>query len=182
MKTTIRNKAKATSVMAIAAFLTFMTMSLADGKTVLDDEKKLSTEIMMLNTNAKMPNGDRIALDQLTKEFDVSNDRISALRGNNLDYGEVAAVLGIADKMSGGVNDTNISRILDQRKIAAGWPQVAFNLGVDPGDLASRVSQIEDKVHSEIKSAAGPARSGKAAGGTPATTNERDVGTSGADY
>ncbi|OGW41220.1 MAG: hypothetical protein A2010_15450 [Nitrospirae bacterium GWD2_57_9] len=185
MRTTEKDRAKSAFVIAMAALLTVMTLSLADGKTAArsDKEKKLSTEIMLLNNDANMPEGDRIASDQLAKEFDVSHDRIKALRGQNLDYGEIAAVLGIADKMSGGVNDANISRIVDLRKTAAGWPQVAANLDVDAGDLANRVSRIEDGVHRELKGApAGSSSSGGAAGGTASTTNERDVGTAGADY
>ena len=189
MKTFARNKAKYMSVTAIAAFLTFAAIATSDAKTAkLDDEMKLSNEISLLNNGAKIPNGDRIATEQLMKSFEVSGDKITALRGRNLDYGEIAAVLGIADKMSGGVNDLNVNKILNQRQSATGWPQIATNFGVDPGDVAKEVGKIEDDVHRELKSAVGGGYAGRGAGGTPGTSgtpttsSERDVGTAGSDY
>ena len=180
-----RGKAKSISVTAVAVVLTVTIMSLAEGKTArLEDEKKLSTETMMLNYDAKMPNGDRIAVDQFIKEFNVPAEKITALQAKSLDYGEIATILGIADKMSGGVNDQNISKVMDLRKSAPGWPLVADNLKVDLADVANTVSRIEDNVHKAIKSTGtGGQAAGKGAGGrTPTTSNGRDVGTSGSDY
>jgi hypothetical protein len=179
-----KHTTKAVIAAAITGFLTFTTMSSADGRTSeLSDEKKLSTEIMMLNQDAKMPDGERITTDQLSKEFNVPNEKISAFVSKNFDYGEIATILGIANKMSGGVNDANINRIMDLRKDAPGWQQVAANLNVDLEDIAKTVGKIEDNTHREIKRAgAGQSGTGRAAGGTPSTRNERDVGTGGADY
>jgi hypothetical protein len=186
MKTFANNTAKYASVMAMTAFLTFFTLATSEAKTVKsDDQVKLSNEITMLNNDVKIPNGDRIATDQLAKSFKVSSEKITALRNKNLDYGEIAAVLGIADKMSGGTNDANINRVANLRRGAGGWPQVAANAGVDVGDVAKKVGSVEDDVHKEIKrTAAGEYTGGGAGGtsGTSSTSSERDVGTAGADY
>lgn len=174
---------------AMAAFLIFLAMATADAKTAgPDGEMKLSNEITMLNNDAKIPDGGRIAAEHLMQSFKVSGGEIATLRGKNLEYGEIAAVLGTADKMSGGVNGANINKVLNMRERSAGWPQVATNLGIDPGDVAEKVGKIEDDVHKEIKSAAGGGYTGRGAGGTegtsgtPTTSSERDVGTAGSDY
>lgn len=181
---TIAEITKIVSGFAIPGLLIFLTIATADAKTPrLEEEKKLSSEIMMLNNDAKIRDGDRIAADKLMQEFKVPNERITALRDKNFDYGEIAVVLGMADKLSGGVNDANINKVLDLRKTAAGWAQVAANLNVDLGDVANKVSKVEDDVHRELKTAATQGyESGRGAGGTATTSEERPVGTQGADY
>ena len=133
---------------------------------VSKDESKLKAEITMLNTDAKLPQAEKILSRQLTDNFKVGTDRINSLLGKNLQYGDIAAILAFAEKMPGGITDPNVSRIVTMRQGKTGWDQIASNLKVNITDVVAKLTTIEDDSHRGIKQAlAESMTSGMGAGG-----------------
>lgn len=163
------------SVAAIAALVAFMSNVSFAKSASAKDERKLKTEITMLNKDAALPRGEQVVMDKLTREFSVSSDRITALRDKKLGFGEIAAVLALADKMSGGINDANIDRVTSMHESGGGWAKLAKSLNVDLGSVASKVAGLEDSAHKDIKKAAaeGTAAGSGAGGGKAYDSGKR---------
>ncbi len=152
-------------LIAVAA-LSITTAGIATAATVSKDENKLKAEITMLNTDAKLPQAEKILSRQLTDNFNVGTDRINSLLGKNLQYGEIAAILAFVEKLPGGITDANINRVVTMRQGRTGWNQVASSLKVNITDVVGKLSTIEDDAHSGIKQAlAESMTSGMGAGG-----------------
>lgn len=166
MRHHIMNSRRALSLITVASLLVLMTGMTAVAATgSAKDEKKLTVGITMLNSDAKLPSGEKVLTKQLIDEFGVKQDKITSLKGKNLNYGEIAVVLALADKMDGGVTDANINRVMGMKPTSSsGWATVAKNLNVDIAEVADKVSSIEDNAHSGIKEAALEA-GGRGAGG-----------------
>ncbi|OGW33880.1 MAG: hypothetical protein A2010_16540 [Nitrospirae bacterium GWD2_57_9] len=168
------------SLLAVASLLVSLTGLAAAAGGASKDENKLKAEITMLNTNAKLPQADQVMKKQLTDSFNVKSDKISSLLGRNMQYGDVAAVLAFADKMSGGVTDANINQVMTMRQSKTGWSQIAKSLNVDIADVASKVSDFEEDAHKSIKEAlAEGTAAGRGAGGSEDMSSE-DLSGSGA--
>ncbi len=129
------------------------------------DEKKLKTEITMLNKDAGLPHGEQVVMDKLAKEFSVNNDKITALRDKKLGFGEIAAVLALTDRMSGGINDANLNKVVSMHESGGGWAKLAKDLNVDLGSVAKKVGSLEDSAHKDIKKASAEGAAGSGAGG-----------------
>src|SRR5574337_902127 len=160
---------KMLSLPAVAVFVVSLTglaaAALSSGTSVSSkDVGKLNAEISMLNSDANLPQGDKIIMKQLTDNFRVDSSKISSLLSRNMQYGDVAATLAFADKLPGGVTDANLGKVISMRD--SGWDQLAKNLNVRISDVASKLSSIEDSAHKDIKQAfADSLSSGSAAGG-----------------
>ena len=129
------------------------------------DTGKLNAEISLLNSYKSLPQSDQIITKKLTDSFKVSKDKVDSLLSRTMQVGDVAATLAFADKMSGGVTDANINKVVTA-KTKGGWDQVAKNLNVDIADVASKLSSFEDDAHKSIKQAlADSYASGRATGG-----------------
>lgn len=149
----VRNGKQYASLITVITLLFFMT-GIAAAKTTAKEEKKLTTEITMIDKDASAsPNGETIVIDRLSKEFKVSGDKVKALRDKNIGLGEIAAVYAFADKMSGGVTDTNIDKVISLKQDNKGWTVIAKSLDVDLGKVSSKVNSIEKDVHKDIKKA-----------------------------
>ncbi len=143
------------SLAAAAIFLVSMIniAAAADTSAASKDVNKLNAEITMLNSDAKLPQADRIISKQLTDNFNVTSDKISSLVGRNMQYGDIAAIIAFADKMPGGITDANINQVLSMRQSRTGWAQIAKSLNVNISDVAGKLSSIEDDAHTNIKEA-----------------------------
>jgi hypothetical protein len=172
MKRIVLQQGRLLSLLAVA-FLFIVTASIATagGTTKVSDERKLKTEISSLNRDAAMPKADRIVMDELTKEFDVTSAEVKALREKDLGYGEIVAVYAFADKMSGGVTDENVNRIMSMQG-KKGWGEIARELDVDLRDVSKKVAGIGKSVHEEIKEASA-GTSGRGAGGVDESGRDR---------
>ncbi len=154
MKKYILQRIKILPLLAAAILMVFTT-NIATAKVTASakDEKKLSTEITTLDKDATMPNGDRVVMDRLSKEFKVPVDKISALKDKNLGYGDIAAIYAFADKMSGGITDDNVNKVVSLRESKTGWAMIAKDVNVDLGHVAKKVGSIEKDAHKDIKKA-----------------------------
>ncbi len=165
MKGTRFQRRKILSLLA-AVFLLLFSASMATAKatSTAKDEKKLTSEISLIDKDASMPKGDLAVTDRLSKEFKITGDQIKLLRDQGLGYGEIAAIYAFGDKMSGGVNDSNVSAVMSERKTNKGWDMIAKDLNVDLGHVAGKVKSIEKDVYKDIKKASAETR-GSAGGG-----------------
>lgn len=163
----------ALSLMTVATLLVFMT-GIATAKTTAKDEKKLKTEITMLDKDASLPHGEQVVMDRLSKEFNVTSNQIKALRDKNLGFGDIAAVYSMADKMSGGITDDNVNKVLSLREGNKGWGVIAKSLDVDLGSVAKKVGSIEKDAHKDIKKAS--TETGTAGGGAGGGKSDRSGG------
>ncbi len=164
MKELVFRGRKILSLMAVVSLLVFMTGT-ATAKTTAKNEKKLTSEISMLNKDASLPRGDQVVMDKLSKEFKVTSDQISALRSKNMGYGEIAAVYAFADKMPGGITDDNINKVTSMVQGKKGWGTIAKSLNVDLGSVRSKVDSIEKDAHKDIKKASAETGTSGAGGG-----------------
>lgn len=149
----------------LVATVLVVSAGTANAAAASKDEAKLTAEITLLNADAKLPQGDKLISKQLTDSFNVKTDKISSLVGKNMQYGEIAAIIAFADKMSGGVTDANINKVLNLRQSRTGWSQIAKDLKVDLEDVADKVSSVEDEAHKSIKQALAESPTGRGAGG-----------------
>lgn len=162
---------KSISLFAAAALLVVMTgvasaASTASSTTSSKDLGKFNAAITMLNSYKSLPQGDQIIAKQLSDNFKVSSDKVSALLSRNNQYGDVAATLAFADKLSGGASDANINKVMSMKSTAGGWDQVAKSLNVKISDVNSKLDSFEDTAHKSIKQAlAESLGTGSAAGG-----------------
>ncbi|MDE2028862.1 MAG: hypothetical protein KGJ11_10025, partial [Candidatus Omnitrophica bacterium] len=93
---------------------------------------------------------DNPKLDQkLSKEFNVTESRIDTLRGQKLGYGEIRHVLTIAKQMSGGIDDTNIHKIMEMRDNHEGWGRIGQALGVKLHIRENERAEIRENINAE---------------------------------
>jgi hypothetical protein len=77
--------------------------------------------------------GDNAAIIQaIEAQFKVTNVQIAALRSDQLGYGEIVILLGLAAQEPGGVTPTSIDEVLAVRQgpPVMGWGQIANQLGL----------------------------------------------------
>ena len=169
MKTTTAKRV--TSLLTALVLTVFMTnIAAAKSAPTAKDEKKLKTEITMLDKDATLPNGDQVVVDRLTKEYNVTGDQITALHDKKLGYGEIAAIYAFADKMPGGITDDNVNKVVTMHQDNPGWMKMAKSLDVDLGHVAKKVGGIEKDAHKDIKKASTETK-GSAGGGMKGDTN-----------
>ncbi len=155
---------RVTSILAAIMLTMFMTnIAMAKSAPTAKDEKKLKTEITMLNKDATLPHGDQVVMDRLSKEYNITADKVTSLRDKNLGFGEIAALYAFADKMPGGITDENVDKVVSMHQEKKGWIPLAKSLDVDLGSVAKKVGGIEKDVHKDIKKAA--TEGGGSAGG-----------------
>lgn len=158
---------------AVVVTMVFLISLLSASSTPTQkDLARLKAEIAMLNSDASLPQGDRIIAKQLMDTFRVSSDRVSSLVGGGAPigsskqlYGEAAAMLAFAAEMPGGATEDNIIMVSSMRQKTADWGQLAQNLGVDVGKVVNKLSTLENYAHKSIKQAFANAFYGSAAGG-----------------
>ena len=161
-------------VFAVVAVTMVFLVSLATAASTASpkDVGELNADITMLNSNASLPQGDKIITKQLMDTFKVGSDRVSSLIGtttmmgsSKAQYGDAAAILAFASEMPGGVTAENITKVSNMRQKTPDWGQLAQNLNVDVGRVASKLNNLENDSHRSIKQALADSFSGSAAGG-----------------
>ncbi len=171
----------------IAVTMVFLVgISTAASTASPKDVGELNAEITMLNSNASLPQGDKIITKQLMDTFKVGSDRITSLIGgtammgsNKAQYGDAAAILAFASEMPGGVTAENITKVSSMRQQTRDWGQLAQKLNVDVAKVASKLSSLENDSHRSIKQALADSFSGSAAGGM---SGESESGAGGMKY
>jgi len=124
------------------------------------NEAILNKNAALLDKEAIRPGGEKVVGQKLEKEFNVNAARIDSLKDRKLGYGETAVVLAMAKKMSGGITDANVNRIVSLRQgpPVQGWGRISKKLGFKLGPVISSVKKVRtvsqkdiDKLHQEGK-------------------------------
>jgi hypothetical protein len=116
------------------------------------EEESLGKEATGINSSADNEKGEKVVVQRLEKEFNVTDAEIQALRDKKVGYGEIAIVFLLAQK-TGGITDANISKIMSLREgpPVIGWGEIAKKLDVKLGPTVSEVNKIGKDAEREIK-------------------------------
>ncbi len=135
-----------------ASALVFLTAGVSAISAYTVDEKKLDAEVAALDKDAGAPRGETIVTERLEKEFNVTEAQITSLRDKKFGFGEIAIVFALASKLSGGITDDNISKIMAMRQgpPVQGWGEIAKTSGIKLGAVVSDVKKVERSSRSEI--------------------------------
>ncbi len=108
------------------------------------EEQELNTAASSLDQTASQEEGQKAVVTRLETTFGVDQARIDGLRSQNLGYGEIAIVLALAQKMTGGITDANIQTIMAMRTGTPplGWGEIARKLGENLGAIVSGVNRV----------------------------------------
>lgn len=119
------------------------------------EETRLDKNAAAVDKDANTPQGEKAVVQRLEKEYKVDDARISGLRNQNLGYGEIAIVLAMAQKMTGGITDANIKTIMSMREGTPkqGWGEIAKKLGIKLGPTVSSVEKLEKGAHKDLEKA-----------------------------
>jgi len=117
------------------------------------DEKKLDKETAEINKTAGMTGGSAMVVNRIEKEFNVTADRINALRDKGLGYGEIAIVFSLAGKLPGGITDANVAEVTSMRSgpPVRGWGEIAKRIGVKLGPAVSAVTKVNMETRHDMK-------------------------------
>ena len=133
--------------------------------TTLQSCVTLLNESVLLSEEAAL-----VTKKRLSDKYDLTLGEVDGLLNLKLKYGELAAVLTFAKKMSGGVNDSNINKVIELRNSGLEWDQIAEQLHLNLSGIARSLNRFEEGTHSEIKKALTEyGVTGTAAGGTDAS-------------
>ena len=112
------------------------------------DEQKLESTAADLDKDASEPAGEKRVEEKLEARFHVGDKRIDALRARKLGYGEIAIVLALAQKLPGGINDANVSKIMAERQgpPVMGWGRIAQKEKVSLGKVLSDVHRTDESL------------------------------------
>ena len=89
--------------------------------------------------------GTKMIAEHLKEQFHIDENVIYALREKKIGYGDMTALLALAEQMPGGINDDNLNEIVDIRKGKwgdAGWESVAGYLGIEINPVILRTRAI----------------------------------------
>ncbi len=153
--------------LAAALLLLLSLVSLATAKTTMKDVAKLKQDIAAIDGDVAASHADTIVADRIAKEFKVSPSEVTALSGRLPGLGETAAVYALADRLKGGVTDSNISTVMSKYEAAKDdWGAISRDLNISLSSVAGKVKSIEKGVHKDIKKAStGKGTTGTAGGG-----------------
>ncbi len=97
-------------------------------------------------------------IQNLETTFGVTAAQISGLQSQGLGFGEIAVVLSIASRMTGGITDANIAAIMALRQGTPpmGWGQIAQSVaGTSLGGIVSGFASANGAAHSNGANAGG---------------------------
>jgi len=136
----------------ISVFVLLLTMLGAVWAAESQDEKELRKEAAAINTTAGNAQGEKVVIQRLEKDFNVSNDRIQGLRDQKLGYGEIAITLSLCQKMPGGITDANIQQVMTMRQgpLTMGWGEIAKKFGTKLGPAISQVKNVNRETNREM--------------------------------
>jgi len=137
----------------VNVFVLLLTMLGAVWAAESKEEQGLQKEAAEINTTAGNAQGEKVVIQRLEKDFNVSNDRIQGLRDQKLGYGEIAITLSLCQKMPGGITDANIHQVMTMRQgpPTMGWGDIAKKLGTKLGPAISQVTNVNKEISREMK-------------------------------
>ncbi len=137
----------------VSALVLTLTMLSAAWAVETKEDKNLQKESSEINATADTEKGATVVTQRLEKEFGVTDTQIQSLRDKKLGYGEIAIVFSLAQKLTGGITDENISQIMTLREgpPVMGWGEIAKKLGFKLGPTISQVKSVNKDTVREMK-------------------------------
>ena len=139
-------------------FLIFMAMLIAGINTAAwaeasKEEARIEKDASALDKDTNKPEGEKMVVQRLEKEFNVDDTRINSLRNQKLGYGEIAIVLAMAERLPGGITDATVNKIMSMRQgpPVEGWGKIAMKLGFKLGPVISKVERVKAEAHRDIE-------------------------------
>jgi hypothetical protein len=128
----------------MSALVLSLTMLSAAWAVETKEEKSLVKDADEISATADTGKGATVVTQRLKSEFGVTDTQIQALRDQKLGFGEIAIVFSLAQKMTGGITDANISQITTLREgpPVMGWGEIAKKLGFKLGPTISEVKKV----------------------------------------
>lgn len=138
---------------AVSMFALSLTLSSAPWAAETKEERELQKEAAVINTTTSNAQGEKVVVQKLAKEFKITDTQIQGLRNQKLGYGEISIVLSLAQKMPGGVTDSNIQQIMTMRQgpPTMGWGEIAKKNGTRLGTVVSQVKNVHRETSREMK-------------------------------
>jgi len=126
-----------------------MTWGLALAAGLSKGDQELQTAVTSVNQQAGQSEGQKTVITRLENQFNVDATRIDGLRSQGLGFGEVAIVLALAQKMTGGITDANVQSVMNLRTGTPpmGWGAIAHTLGEKLGKVVSKVNEVGGNSH-----------------------------------
>src|SRR5258708_1753308 len=136
-------------VLCLVAITLCVTSGLALAAGLASDSQQLQTAVTSVNQQAGQSDGQKTVITRLENQFNVDATRIDGLRAQNLGFGEIAVVLALAQKMTGGITDANVQSIMTMRTGTPplGWGEIARTLGEKLGPVVSQVNAVSGRSH-----------------------------------
>ncbi|HLE41287.1 MAG TPA: hypothetical protein VI956_07265 [Nitrospirota bacterium] len=120
-----------------------------------NEEKKLQSEASALNKEASQPQGEKVVVQKLKQEFNVTDAQITSLRDQKMGYGEMAIVFSLSKQLGGtnGITQQNIDAIMAKRlgPPVMGWGQIAKSYNLKLGAAVSQIKKVKTAAGKEIK-------------------------------
>lgn len=116
------------------------------------EEMSLQKEAAAINTAAGDAQGEKVVIQRLEKDFNVTDMQVKGMRDKKMGYGEIAIVLSLSLKMPGGATDANIQQVMTMRQgpPTMGWGEVAKKLGTKLGPAVSQVRNVHRESNREM--------------------------------
>lgn len=116
------------------------------------EETGLDKDAAYIDKSSGTPEGEKMVMGNLKKDFKVDDAVITGLRNQKLGYGEITIVLAMAQKMPGGITDANTSKIMSMRQgpPVMGWGQIAKEMGFKLGPVVSSVHKVEKATRKDM--------------------------------
>lgn len=127
--------------------------SFAADKDSAKHERRVEKTVGYLNRDAGRLEDRKAVMSRIKSEFKVDDARIKSLRDQKLGYGEITAVLAVAEEMPGGISDDNVKKVMSLRQgpPRRDWGELTRAVKADPHRVADSIKEIEDIAHSQEK-------------------------------
>ncbi len=141
-------------------------------------ETQLTDDSAKITSTSSTSSGEAAVTQTLETMFGVSADQITALRNDNLGYGDIAVLLALAQTMPGGVTQGNIDTVLQDRQgpPVVGWGKIAQNMGVNLGTVVSSVAKTLNQSAQGLAKAQGASGNGNGSGNSAGASSGAGAG------
>ncbi|MBL8013199.1 MAG: hypothetical protein JNN05_05070 [Candidatus Omnitrophica bacterium] len=111
-----------------------------------DDEIQSIEEMSQnVDSESKKLGGMKLVADHLKGSFKIDDHIIDVVRDQEVEYGEMFTVFAMAERMPGGVNEDNVTKVIDIQKgrlTQKSWQEVAGVVGVEMDVVTRRAREL----------------------------------------
>jgi len=137
----------------LAGILCTVLAAGASAQAATDQESQLDSDSTTLSNEGSSDTGAAAVAQTIETMFGVTADQVTALRADNLGYGEIVILLSLAQTMTGGLTTDNINSVLAIRQgpPVVGWGKIARDMGLNLGTLVSGVVKVAERSQAILK-------------------------------